>query len=152
MAFALTVKTNMISKNTADLSQAQKLSLWLSSLCLIHCLITPFVILLLPSVSGFFSGWIELTLVLGIFPVSMIAFFPIWIKHKNINRLMEFIAGLILVAVAQVIVYSHEHGSFSVEGILEMALMISGTLLIAYATYKNRRHTHHCHNPHHAHV
>lgn len=141
----------MISKNTADLTVSQKVSIWLSSLCLIHCLITPFILILLPSISTFFSGWVELVLVIGIFPISMIAFFPIWIKHKNKIRLVEFLSGLSLIAIAQFIIYFHEHGGYSLESIFEMLLMVLGTGLIAYATYRNRRHTHHCHNPHHVH-
>lgn len=141
----------MYSKDTTQLNQTQKLSIWLSSLCLIHCLITPFIILLLPSLGAFFSGWVEIALVASILPISSVAFFPIWVKHKNSARIIEYLIGISLVISAQVIVFFHGHGGNSIEQYAELSLMIIGTLLIAYSTYRNRRHTHHCHTPGHVH-
>jgi hypothetical protein len=140
-----------MSEKLATLTTSQKLSIWLSSLCLIHCLITPFLIILLPSVSGFFSGWVEATLIFAIIPISSIAFFPIWIKHKNKTRLVEFLSGLALILLVQIAFHDFDHTGFHFNQILETILMISGTGLIAYSTYKNRRHTHSCAVPNHTH-
>ncbi len=142
----------MLQKEFSALSSYQKISIWLSSVCLIHCLITPFIIVLLPSVSSFADGWVESALIAAVIPISLVAFMPIWWRHKNWNRLIELSLGITLVLVAQWISFGHEHHSlFDFEGFSELVLMVSGTGLIAYATFRNRRHTHHCHNPHHVH-
>ena len=141
----------MIPKQTAKLTLTQKWSIWLSSLCLIHCLITPFIILLIPTFATFLTGWIEWALIASILPISSIAFFPIWIKHKSPVRLFEFLTGLALIIISQLFILSHQHELLTTPQILETVFMILGTLLVSYSTFKNRRHTHHCHNPHHEH-
>lgn len=141
----------MYNKEISTLTTYQKFSIWLSSLCLIHCLITPFIIILLPSVSSFVDGWVETALIAAVIPVSLFSFIPIWLKHKNLTRLFELLAGIALVLIAQLVIHGSSHTFGSFIAAIEMLLMIAGTSLIAYATYRNRRHTHHCHNPHHAH-
>jgi cation transport ATPase len=140
-----------MSEKLATLNTPQKLSIWLSSLCLIHCLITPFIIILLPSVSGFFSGWIEALLIFAVVPISSIAFFPIWVKHKNKTRLVEFLAGICIVIIVQLFFHDFDHSGFHFNQIVETILMVVGTGLIAFATYRNRRHTHTCSVPAHQH-
>jgi ABC-type microcin C transport system permease subunit YejB len=142
----------MFQKDFSALSSYQKISIWLSSLCLIHCLVTPFIIILLPSISSFVDGWVEKALIAAVVPISLIAFLPIWWKHKNWYRFIELITGISLVLIAQWFTSGHgHHEPASLEAIFEIIFMISGTGLIAYATFRNRRHTHHCHNPNHVH-
>lgn len=140
-----------MSNKTLALTLPQKVSLWVSSVCLIHCLITPFIILLLPAVSGFFSETLELLLVLSVIPISAIAFFPTWKNHKNKQRLAEFSTGIGLILIAQFLLHFFGHDAFAII-MLETIVMIAGVGLVAYATYRNRRHTHHCANPHHVHA
>ena len=140
-----------MSEKLATLNTPQKISIWLSSLCLIHCLITPFIIILLPSVSGFFSGWVEALLIFAVVPISSVAFFPIWVKHKNKTRLVEFLAGISIVLLVQLFYHNLDHSGFHFDQIVETIFMVVGTGLIAYATYKNRRHTHTCSVPNHEH-
>lgn len=141
----------MLQKEFSSLSTYQKISIWLSSLCLIHCLITPFIIVLLPSISSFVEGWVETALIAAVIPISLAAFLPVWWKHKNWKLLFELLSGITLILVAQWLTKGNaHHASSSIQVIWEILLMISGTGLIAYATYRNRKHTHHCRNPHHA--
>ncbi len=140
-----------MSEKLATLNTTQKLSIWLSSLCLIHCLITPFIIILLPSVSGFFSGWVEAMLIFAVVPISSVAFFPIWIKHKNKMRLVEFLVGIGIVLFVQLFFHDLDHSGFHFDQLTETIFMIIGTGLIAFATYKNKKHTHTCTVPNHEH-
>lgn len=139
-----------MSEKVLDLTLSQKISLWLSSLCLIHCLITPFIIILLPAVSTFFSDTVEWILIISVIPISSIAFFPIWKNHKNRMRLYEFLAGISLVIIAQTVFHFILQEGF-ITLLFESLFMFFGVGLIAYATYKNRQHTHHCANLHHSH-
>lgn len=140
-----------MSEKLATLTLQQKISIWLSSLCLIHCLITPFIIILLPSVSGFFSGWIEGALIFAVIPLSSVAFFPIWVKHNNKTLLIEFLAGIFIVLLVQLFYHDLDHSGFHLNQIVETIFMILGTGLIAFATFKNRRHTHSCSVKNHVH-
>lgn len=152
MVYVLIVKLMITTKSISQKNNIfQKWSALLSSLCLIHCLTTPFIIILLPSVSQFFSHWVETALILAIFPISSIAFFPIWTNHKNKTRLFEFLGGLFLILIAQIVVWVLPHESQPVYHVVEILLMILGTGLVAWASYKNRKHTHTCKNPNHVH-
>lgn len=137
----------------------QRFSLILSSICLLHCLALPLVIILLPAVSHFMSGLFETILILSIIPVSLLGFIPTWRNHKNYKLALIFTAGLLLILVSQ---YGVAHVHF--DGTTEFALsdvfgglwqrtflMFSGVGLLAYATYNNNKHTHVCSNPNHQH-
>lgn len=132
----------------------------LSSLCLLHCLAMPFVIVLLPAISQFMSETVENILILAIIPVSLITFLPTWIKHKN-NRLAGmFISGLAFILLSRYRIHHYHEAALSdilanseilLATISRTGLMIAGVSLLAYSTYKNNKHTHVCSNPHHKH-
>jgi hypothetical protein len=126
-----------------------KLTFTLSSLCVLHCLLTPIVLVTLPTFATFFTHQVEEIIVLSVVPISVIGFFPVWIKHKNKRYLWYFIAGISFLLSGQ---YLFEDLSHSVGmPFFHTFIMIMGASFMAYATYKNRKHTHHCKNPHHAH-
>lgn len=137
-----------------------KLSLALSSLCLIHCLAMPFVILLLPALAHFFGDTLELILILSVLPISLFAFIPTWNKHKNMRLLGIFTAGVTMILLSQFAIehYHHTpaghdllHGDALSALIGRTTLMLVGVSMLAYSIYKNNKHTHVCNNPHHLH-
>jgi len=127
-------------------------SVVLSSVCVVHCLATPFIILALPSISVFFSDTLELILILSVVPLSLAAFVPTWWKHKNMKLAIQFGIGLVLVMVSQFLFHQHLHTSTDVSlhvpGMMSMAV---GAGILAWSIYKNNRHTHVCNVPGHAH-
>lgn len=137
-----------------------RLSLFLSSVCLAHCLAMPLVILLLPAMAHFFSETVELLLVLSILPISLIAFLPVWNRHRNYTILKVFIGSLALIFGSQFILHADhftitEATEFS-TGSLSLAFirgltMITGSLGLAYSLYRIKTHTHVCKNPEHLH-
>lgn len=139
---------------------AHNLSYFLSSLCLIHCLMMPVIIILIPAFSTFFNDTLELILILSVIPVSLYAFYPTWIKHKNINLLIFFVLGLTIILTSQFAI-DHVHiSSFSdifnnsdtsTTFIFRTLLLIVGVVILAVTVYKNNKHTHVCHNPNHVH-
>jgi uncharacterized membrane protein YeaQ/YmgE (transglycosylase-associated protein family) len=125
-------------------------SVFLSSVCLIHCMATPFLVLALPSFSVFFTDAVEWALILAVVPVSLAAFVPTWLKHKDRGLLLRFLAGLTFVLVSQFLFHQHHHSVVSLQwpGMVSMAI---GAFLMAWAIYRNNRHTHVCTVPGHAH-
>lgn len=143
----------------------------LSGICVVHCLLTPVAILLLPAFATFFSSTIESVLVLSAVPLSAISFFPTWKKHRNPKLLYIYLGSLFLLVMAHLSFHylfgdlvhthatdifhrhdhAHDHSHTSWAGIAEPVLMITGALGLAWATWKNNHHTHSCEVPGHRH-
>lgn len=146
--------------NQANLKSAKNLSYIFSSICLIHCLAMPFVILLIPAFSHFLSDTFELILILSVIPISIYAFLPTWLNHKNSLLGTIFVIGVLLILISQ-FGMDHLHAldpaqifasnDNTIKFISRTGVMISGVVLIALAVYRNNKHTHVCHNPHHHH-
>jgi uncharacterized membrane protein YqjE len=126
--------------------------------------------LLIPAFSTFFNRTVESLIVLTLIPLSMLGFFPTWLKHKNGRLLSFYLIGLLTVIFTHlgfhylsinlniIPFFSHTHGheaqltnhshpDFS----FEIVFMIIGSIFMAWATWKNNRHTHTCKNPNHMH-
>lgn len=129
-----------------------KLTFSLSSLCIVHCLSLPLVIVFLPAIGTFFTETIELIFIISIIPISISGFLPVWLRHRTSKRLVEFLAGLSLLIISQFALHQRvDFHTFLIESSLLTMISIIGTVLMAYAIYKNRRHTHVCRNPAHDH-
>lgn len=151
---------NNSSPDRTQRRSASQLSYFISSMCLIHCLMMPFVILLLPAFSVFFTDTLETILLLSVIPVSFYAFIPTWNKHRSILLAVMFLSGLFFVLFAQFGI-QHQHYTSLTQYlnatitdpwvITRLGLLIGGVVLLSVSVYKNNRHTHVCHNPHHHH-
>lgn len=148
-----------LEKITEKLSKS---SLLLSSVCVIHCLSVPFVLVMLPVFADFFTETLERWLVLSILPLSIAGFVPTWLKHKNLSRLAQFVASLGIIVIAQFYFHSgHDiyQASFdffasqdAIKALKKPFLTFLGALGLAWVTYKNNRHTHVCENKNHVHA
>lgn len=142
-----------------------RLSIILSGLCIVHCMAVPILLLTLPALSAFFPPYLESLLVLFIIPLSGLGFIPTWKKHKNYRFLQTFIMGLCIIVFTHIgfhfsdlehMIFAehssmdHNHAHVGLN-LTETTLMILGSALLAWTTWKNNRHTHVCKNPNHAH-
>lgn len=129
------------------------ISIALSSLCVLHCLATPFILVLIPAISTFFSETAERILVLSIVPLSLIGFLPTWLRHKDYRLLTAYIVSIILILSSQFFLHIQhdviESGSVPAVAWLRSTISITGALILAWAVFKNNRHTHYCTHPHH---
>lgn len=130
-----------------------RISILLSSLCVVHCLATPFVLLLLPALATFFSETFERILVLSVVPLSFAGFVPTWLRHKNYRLMLFYVISIILILFSQFILHAghtHEAGeSVSILNWLKAGITFTGALLLAWVVFQNNRHTHYCTHPHH---
>lgn len=146
--------------NQASLNSAKKLSYIFSSICLVHCLTMPFIILLIPAFSHFMNDTVELILIVSIIPISLYAFVPTWLNHRNMLLGSLFTAGLVLILFSQFgMVHLHvlelsqifSNSDNTLTYFSRSIVMITGVFLVAFSVYKNNKHTHICVNPHHHH-
>jgi hypothetical protein len=124
-----------------------RLSIFLSSLCVIHCLSVPIVIILLPALSGFFTETVETIFILSVVPISAFGFFPKWLAHKNYALLIGYFSSIAIMIISHF--GFHHFGSHN--HLTESIFLIIGAALLGVMIYKNNRHTHVCKNPHHHH-
>ncbi|MES2856983.1 MAG: MerC domain-containing protein [Bdellovibrionota bacterium] len=112
---------------------ADKLGICLSGLCLVHCLLTPFVLIALPSltVASFESHHIFHELLLIVLPiVALAAFVPGYLRHRDLRVFFWSIPGLALLAIAATI--------FHDDIWLQAGVTITGSLLLIKAHMLNR--------------
>ncbi|PWT99010.1 MAG: hypothetical protein C5B53_05930 [Candidatus Melainabacteria bacterium] len=106
-----------------------------STLCLIHCLLMPFVITMLPIV-----GWQCLEskhahhiLAAFVFAFAIFAIVPGYLKHRRTSILISTIVGLSLVLIA----------TFLANGVLpeslELPLITVGNLILVATHWQNRK-------------
>lgn len=113
---------------------ADKSAIFLSILCIIHCLVLPVIVLALPAITalGFLTDehFHEL-LVFVIIPISFLALVSSYIRFKNWRVIGFVVAGVLLVTLAALI----GHDIFGHVG--EVVTTVTGSLLIAYGHSKN---------------
>lgn len=160
MDFALPASKSMPTSHQPHVRSFSNLSYLFGSICLVHCLAMPFVVLLLPALAHFVSDTLELILILSIIPVSLFAFIPTWKKHKNPKLLASFAVGLTLILVGQFLMNHYHEAVFDSNFVQSDAfghflgrtsVMLLGVITLAISIYKNNKHTHVCRNPHHHH-
>lgn len=153
----------MITNKTIPLFS--RLSLLLSGLCVLHCMAMPILLLTIPALSSLFPSYLESLLVLSILPLSGFGFIPTWKKHRNNRLLQSYLLGLGIILITHIGFHysdiehffwgghfdgshNHSHAGFYLT---ESTLMIVGSAILAWTTWKNNRHTHVCKNPNHIH-
>jgi hypothetical protein len=106
-----------------------------STICLIHCLLMPFVIAMLPVL-----GWQCLEsksahhiLAFFVFCFALFAIVPGYMKHKRSQILLSMIAGLSLVLIATFVC-----GPLLPES-LELPLITAGNLILVATHWQNRK-------------
>lgn len=133
-----------------------RLSIALSSLCILHCLSFPILIAALPAFSHFVSHTVEAALIISVLPLSALGFFPVWRKHKNYRYLLIYAGSLALMMTAHFAMphvhLNHHTEAASLSFMMGTSLSIVSAASLAWVIYKNRRHTHVCANPHHHHA
>lgn len=111
-----------------------KLGIFLSSLCAIHCLVTPLLVLALPVMGEFFEQeWVHLTMALFVVPVGLFAF---WSGYKHHHQGKVFALGVLgLSMVGGASLAPHEWVEFWGHDMVT----ILGSMFLIIAHVLNRR-------------
>ncbi|WII70867.1 MerC domain-containing protein [Bdellovibrio sp. 22V] len=84
-----------------------KIGIFLSSLCAIHCLATPLLVLTLPVMGEVFEQeWMHLTMALFVVPVGLFAFWSGYKHHKQVKVFALGVLGLLMVGGASLAPHS----------------------------------------------
>ena len=114
---------------------ADRIGIWLSFICVIHCLATPVLLLAFPAfeamkIMRLHEGFhLALLLILPI--VAVIAFIPGYLKHQNRQVFYWAIPGLLIIAY---VALRFEEASW-----LATAVSVTGSLFLIRAHTINRR-------------
>ncbi|MGE5084799.1 MAG: MerC domain-containing protein [Bacillota bacterium] len=111
-----------------------KIGIFLSTLCAIHCLVTPLLVLALPVLGqAFEASWVHWAMAFVIVPVGIFAFWSGY-KHHHQRRVFNLgIVGLFLVAAGSIL--PHEMVEFWGHDVVT----ILGSILLVVAHVLNRR-------------
>lgn len=109
-----------------------RLGISASMLCLVHCLVTPVLILLAPFVGNFLSQPIfHIVIVAIVFPVATWALWLGYRLHHMKRMLWLGVLGLTLIACAMTLGKNDPH--------VEMLFMVSAGVFLSSAHYLNLR-------------
>lgn len=112
-----------------------------SGLCLIHCLLTPLVISVFPSLLPYLPGdaWFHRVLAVGIVLLGAAAFVPGYRIHRRKSLLALIAAGISLILI---VAWTGE----TMDPLLEFSLSLPGSMMLVAAHLLNRSFCRQCHS------
>jgi len=105
----------------------------LSALCLVHCLLLPVVIALLPFAGRFNDDHLHTEMLLFVVPVSLLALGFGFRRHRRSRVVLAGLIGLAILVVGATLV----HANFGATA--DQLVTVSGSILLAFVHYKNVR-------------
>ncbi|MDO6566980.1 MerC domain-containing protein [Alteromonas sp. 1_MG-2023] len=115
---------------------SDKAAIALSMLCVVHCLLLPVLLLLLPALAGalaFDDALFHKTLLFFVVPISVVALMMGYFYHRNHTMLLIGGVGLSLLILAVVL----GHDILGEYG--EVVLTVIGSSFIAFSHIRNLR-------------
>jgi hypothetical protein len=133
---SLTAASRMHLRRHADTAGAIA-----SGICLIHCLLTPLLISLFPSILPFLPGdaTFHRALAIGILLLGAAAFVPGYRLHRRKSLLALVASGMLLILA---VAWTGE----TLSPLLELSLSVPGSLLLVTAHLLNRSFCQQCHS------
>jgi len=123
-----------MDNSSANQSAAlDKAAVALSGLCILHCLLMPLIIVLLPFFGHFSDRHLHTEILLVVLPVSLIALAIGYRRHANKGVVGWGIAGLLLLIVGATL----GHNLYGV--VADRTLTMAGSVILAIAHYRNSR-------------
>ena len=112
----------------------------LSALCLVHCLVFPFIIAGLPFLAGFDEGHLHAQMLVVVLPLSIFALSVGFRRHRSLRVVAAGAAGMLLLTIGGTIAHDH-------YGLLaDRLLTVSGALTLATAHFYNSSLSRRCRN------
>lgn len=136
--FGVLLREHNFLASSSDHTRLDRAAIWLSGLCLIHCLAVPVAFLLAPSV----SAWLDTTetqthwLLFGLaLPISAMALSRGYRRQANLMTVSLGSVGLLLMLLGVTHLFGHE---------LEIFLTTVGVIMVMVAHLRNMhgRHDH----------
>lgn len=101
-----------------------------SILCVLHCLLTPVLLMVAPLVgSTLHSSWVHPLMVSVAVPVAVWALWAGYRHHRRVSTLVLGGIGIVLIAAA--LIFGNDHDN------REVILMVAAGIFLASAHYRN---------------
>jgi hypothetical protein len=114
-----------------------RLGISASLICAIHCILTPFLVLLVPFIGSVFADkWFHIGIAAVVFPVAAFALWRGYRHHRLLKVLALGAVGLVFMAMGM---YMGDSDFTSAYGTIQTLFMIAAGLLLASAHYFNLR-------------
>ncbi len=113
------------------------LAITLSGLCLVHCLLLPFIIVALPLLVQFNGKHFHLQILVAVIPVSLIAFAYAYPRHGNKTIIAWGLVGIAIMFIGGTIAHAN-YGA-----VADTTLTMAGSVILATSHYFNNRLTGH---------
>lgn len=110
-----------------------KIAVGLSGLCLLHCLLLPFVVALLPFLGQLGNDHMHKQLLVFVIPVSVVALTVGFRRHGQASVIYWGAAGLIILIIGALVVHDL-YGLFA-----DRATTIIGSFVLAFTHFRNFR-------------
>lgn len=110
-----------------------KIAVGLSGLCLLHCLLLPFVVAILPFLGQFDDDHLHAEMLLFVVPVSVIALYVGYRRHGRTSVIAGGVIGLLILAIGAFVVHDL-YGAMA-----DRLTTVAGSLVLAYTHYRNFR-------------
>lgn len=114
-------------------AKLDRLGIWLSATCAVHCMVMAFVLIFFPVMSWIHWSKMMDVLVLGVAAVFGLGGCLLSLRHhRDVRPLCLVLGGLILNCVGRL-------GASYLGPYLSLILVVDGPLLMAYGLWKDRR-------------
>ena len=110
-----------------------KIAVGLSGLCLLHCLLLPFVVAVLPFLGQLDGDHLHAEMLIFVIPVSVIALTMGYRRHGQISVIISGAAGLIILTLGAIVV----HDLYGL--IADRMMTVIGSFVLAFTHYRNFR-------------
>ena len=118
------------SESTGLLDQV---AIWLSGLCMLHCIALPFILIAVPLFEQFAADHFHLQMLVFVLPVSTIAFMAGYKRHRHPGMFLWGAVGMVLLVIGAT--WAHNE----VGLVADRVMTISGSFILAAAHYANSR-------------
>jgi hypothetical protein len=127
----------MDNRSTGQGGILDHLAITLSGLCVVHCLLLPFIIVALPLLVQFNGKHFHLQMLVAVIPVSLIAFAYAYPRHRNKTIIAWGLVGIAIMFVGGTIAHAN-YGA-----VADTTLTMAGAIILATSHFFNNRLTGH---------
>ncbi len=127
----------MDNRSSSQSGILDHMAITLSGLCLVHCLLLPFIIVGLPLLAQFNETHFHAQMLIAVVPVSLFAFAIAFRRHRNKAIIAWGVAGIAIMFIGGTVAHAN-YGNLA-----ETLLTIAGSIVLATSHYFNNRLTAH---------
>ena len=128
-----------MQKNKPKTKKLDNLSIWLSGICMMHCLALPLITISVPLISEIFNTHYHEIMLFIVIPISSIALFKGFKYHRKAPIVFTGFFGAFLIIIGATVIHDQY------DGFTESLFTITGSLLLALTHFMKSRNSHHKH-------